>query len=54
MLPQFQEHAPFIYAAYGLAALTLGVLVVAIFARARAAKTRLERLQRQAEAEQDQ
>ena len=51
MLPQFQEHASYIYAAYGLAALTLCVLVVSIIARARAAKSRLERLRRQAEHE---
>ncbi|MEL6569357.1 MAG: heme exporter protein CcmD [Pseudomonadota bacterium] len=51
MLPQFEDHAPYIYAAYGLAAVTLGVLVAVILFRARAAKSRLERLQRQVDEE---
>ncbi|MEM9740289.1 MAG: heme exporter protein CcmD [Pseudomonadota bacterium] len=49
MLPEFQDHAPYIYAAYGLAALTLGGLLSVVLLRARCAKARLERLQRQAE-----
>ncbi|MEO0815941.1 MAG: heme exporter protein CcmD [Pseudomonadota bacterium] len=51
MLPQFEDHAPYIYAAYGLAAVTLGVLVAVILFRARSAKNRLERLQRQVDEE---
>lgn len=49
MLPQFAEHAPYIYAAYGLAALTMGGLIAGIVLRARAARAKLERLQRQSE-----
>lgn len=48
MLPSFEDHAPYIYAAYGLATLTLSGLILAVLWRARAAKARLERLQAQA------
>jgi len=52
MLPVFQEHAPYIWAAYGLAALTLGGLIAAILVRARAARGRLERLQRRGDSDE--
>ncbi|MEM6666410.1 MAG: heme exporter protein CcmD [Pseudomonadota bacterium] len=47
-MPQFAEHAAFIWSAYGIAALLLGGVVVATIVRARAAKAKLERLERQA------
>ena len=50
-MPQFAEHAAFIWSAYGIAALLLGGVIVTTFIRARAAKAKLERLERQAEDE---
>lgn len=49
MLPEFENHAVYIYAAYGLAAATLGALIAAIVYRARRARAKVERLQRQAD-----
>lgn len=49
LLPVFQEHGPFIWAAYGIAALMLGGLTVTILARARSARETLDRLEREAE-----
>lgn len=45
MIPIFDHTGPYIWAAYGLATLTLVALVAVIIARARAARARLERLQ---------
>ena len=49
MIPSFDHTGPYILAAYGLAAAVLLVLVGAVLWRARAAKARLERVQKQAE-----
>ena len=49
ILPTFAEHAPFIWAAYGLSALTLSGVIAIVLIRARMAKERLERLEHQVE-----
>ena len=49
ILPTFAEHGPFIWAAYGLSAFTLGGVIAIVLIRARMARERLERLERQAE-----
>ncbi|MEO0466486.1 MAG: heme exporter protein CcmD [Pseudomonadota bacterium] len=51
-MPQFAEHAAFIWSAYGIAALLLGAVIITTIMRARAAKAKLERLERQTK-EQD-
>ena len=51
MIPGFDHTAPYIWAAYGLAALTLGALVAVVLLRARHARLRLERLQSEDEAD---
>ena len=48
-MPQFAEHAAFIWSAYGIAAVLLGGVIATTLVRARAAKAKLERLERQAE-----
>ena len=47
MIPSFDHTAPYIWAAYGLAAVVLIALVVAIVWRAGAARKRLDRVQKQ-------
>lgn len=48
MIPDFEPHqAPFIWAAYGLSALVLVGLIASVALRARAAKARFERLEKQ-------
>ncbi|MCI4644338.1 MAG: heme exporter protein CcmD [Hyphomonadaceae bacterium] len=49
MIPVFDHTAPYIWAAYGLAAAVLIALVGAVLWRAHAARARLERVQKQAE-----
>lgn len=46
MLPAFDKTAPFIWAAYGVAALTLSGLAAAVLARLRRAKRALEAAER--------
>lgn len=45
MIPIFDHTAPFIWAAYGLSALVLAALIAFVAIRARAAKTRFERME---------
>ena len=49
MIPSFDHTGPFIWAAYALTALALSGTVAAIAFRARSAKHRLERLEREDE-----
>ena len=52
MLPSLDHTAPYIWAAYGLATLTLALLVTVIVWRANAARKRLERLMARNEREE--
>ncbi len=45
MMPHFDHTGPYIWAAYGLAALVIGALVAMVSLRAREAHRRLDRLQ---------
>ncbi len=49
LLPAFDHTGPYIWAAYGLSALVFLGLLAVVLARAGAARTRLERLEREEE-----
>lgn len=45
MLPQFDKNAAFIWASYGLGVLMIGVTILTVMLKARAAKANLARLE---------
>lgn len=50
LFPDFSDHAPFVWSAYGVALLMLALLAVIVCLRGRSAKLRLEEMRRVSEA----
>lgn len=47
MIPAFDDTAPYIWAAYAFSAAVLGGLIASVFARASAARQRLDAVERE-------
>lgn len=54
MLPEFDKNAAFIWACYGLGALMIGVTIIAVMLKARAARAGLVRIEAQSRKEDSQ